>query len=209
MALIHYQMPYFVSHLTYSAVKSAHMCHRNPGAHLKLTIAYDAHFLRQHLEETNKLFFPVAKKGNIRHHNHCRLLTLGYQIEGDDCLPTLGTTNQSTMISGRHFFIGQLLIVFQHAVELELNRFKLPLSVNQSVVETKTLAEIEQLIKKPPWHEIIASLFIQAVNLGRYATQPLPATLTKFIFGINKNKPFSELLFKHGRQGSGGYSDPL
>jgi len=83
------------------------------------------------------------------------------------------------------------------------------LSVNQSVSDPKILAEIQQLIKEASWYEVIASLFIQTVNLGGYTTQPLPATLAKLIFWIDKNKPFGELLFKHRWQSCGGYSDPL
>jgi hypothetical protein len=73
-------------------------------------------------------------------------------------------------------------------MELEFNRFEVPLAVNQPVFHAKLLAENQQLGEKPAWNKVMVSLFVEAVYLRRDVTKPLPTTLTKLIFRIGKNE---------------------
>jgi hypothetical protein len=113
------------------------------------------------------------------------------------------------MVSGNHIIIRQLLIILEHAVELELNRFEAPLAVDNPVFHPELLAECQQLGEKPAWNKVMVSLFVEAVYLRRNVTKPLPATLTKLIFWISKDEAIRKLLLKHRWQGRSGYLDTL
>jgi hypothetical protein len=76
-------------------------------------------------------------------------------------------------------------------MELELNRFEAPLAVNHPVFHAEVLAEVQQLGEKSSWNKVMVSLFVEAVYLRGDVTEPLPATLTKLIFGISKDEAIS------------------
>jgi hypothetical protein len=76
-------------------------------------------------------------------------------------------------------------------MELELNRFEVPLAVNHPVFHAELLEENQQLGEKSSWNKVMVSLFVEAVYLRGNVTKPLPATLTKLIFGISKDEAIS------------------